>query len=381
MSWTRRNQRTSLRTVDNLPTSGAGLGISMIHPQPRSTMDEWLEGESNHARNSMTRSSRDLAAQPRGLGKRSSHRSSVDPEMVPPPLASGREHTPGGGLRALSTPVARPEDVDKAPEQLIDEILEDLYQNQAKSLIKTYDEVEVDNETSTIRDIHAKTLVPTRREDVSTARTSSRNSPPLTHSHSQPPGFVSSPSRYSDPFHPSPLRVSRKPLPSPPRITVKSDDSAPTDYKPFSIQPEQYIISSGKESKYKPPAAFGYRIYSKPGTVAPSIVRIQHERTDYTPRPRLYFFDDERESILQSVLASRKECKLHKGCCECYHQAFAYYENKAMPTNIPPEERAKIMAGNRSLRTIKTVCHPCHILKCYRLRIVGAGESSRKRSD
>jgi hypothetical protein len=40
---------------------------------------------------------------------------------------------------------------------------------------------------------------------------------------------------------------------------------------------------------------------------------------------------------------------------------YAYFENKTMPTSMPPEERQKIINNNRSLRNIKNVCisMPC----------------------
>jgi hypothetical protein len=371
MASLRRGSGTSMRNSGNdFRTQSAGLGISLTQLERLTKVDEWLDRDGNHTRRSSTTSFRNSTVQPQGPRKQTSRRVSVDPELVPQPLAGGREQptTPYGKPRMFDTPEVTAGDLSKSPEQLIDEMLDDLYRDQAKSLSKKDDgEVDGDDETELFRHSHAKALeslaesttTPTRR--VSTTRPSSLHSPRLSRSLSQSSGFAPSPSRHSDPFHPSPLRVSRKPLTSPPRITVNSEQYEPTDYKPFSIHPERNIIFAGELPKTKPPSAFGYRIYSKPGTVDSSIIRIQHERSDYTPRPRLYFFDDERESILQSVLARKADCKSHKDCFECFQREFAYFENKAMPTNIPPEERAKILAGNRSLRTIKTVCCTSHV--------------------
>lgn len=72
-------------------------------------------------------------------------------------------------------------------------------------------------------------------------------------------------------------------------------------------------------------------------------------------RGPFYFTAVEREHIEQLVHAEPRGCQKHPDCTECYNTEYAYFENKIMPTTIPPEERNRIISNNRSLRTIKNV--------------------------
>jgi hypothetical protein len=72
-------------------------------------------------------------------------------------------------------------------------------------------------------------------------------------------------------------------------------------------------------------------------------------------RGAFYFTSKERQAIDDLVHSTLRECEKHKNCIECLHTEYAYYENKAMPTSLSPEERNKIISNNRSLRNIKNV--------------------------
>lgn len=377
-------------------------------------VDEWLgkEHEEMASPSSSIRGRVSKANGPRKPRRRhassSKHRDPLDPELLPSPLVKGKGNiqptTPGGGARAFNTPEPKPEDVGKSADQLIDELMDGLYRDQARSLTKDdgdgdfvpNDESSLFNTKNGGYDVESTVqTTPTRNsilllakgratlpaaaavpsDFTPTRRVSSRhhhnqqlqlynnnNSHSISLSTSQQSfssGFAPSPSRTTintDPFHPSPLRISRKPVQSPPRIVLPDPGRfEPTNYKSFPILPVKSVLKAGPAPEDPPPVAYGHRIYSKPETVNSRVVRVQHQRGNNIRRPILYFFDDERESIAQSVFAKEIVCKIHKDCYHCLEREFAYFEIKAMPTTVPPEERAKILAGNRSLRTIKTV--------------------------
>jgi hypothetical protein len=108
-----------------------------------------------------------------------------------------------------------------------------------------------------------------------------------------------------------------------------------------------------------PHITYGHRFYTVPGDDQQLPVAKSRPRRSNIPetsnRGIFYFTDEEREAINQLVHAHPRECGRHTDCTECSNTEYAYFENKAMPTSIPPEERNKIISNNRSLRTIKNV--------------------------
>jgi hypothetical protein len=112
-------------------------------------------------------------------------------------------------------------------------------------------------------------------------------------------------------------------------------------------------------SPVEPPASphttYGHRIYSVPENASSLLIKKQRQCNLAGTRGSLYFWDSERQDIAEAVDAKEYNCVKHKNCTDCRNQEFTYLENKAMPTSMPPEERQKIINGNRSLRNIKNV--------------------------
>ncbi|PQE04958.1 SH3 domain-containing protein [Rutstroemia sp. NJR-2017a BBW] len=102
-----------------------------------------------------------------------------------------------------------------------------------------------------------------------------------------------------------------------------------------------------KSPPYRPQL---YQIPSSPTILK----RAQRPQPPPLERGRLYFFDYERALIDLSVRRSnRTSCSNHDNCTDCTDKEYAYFENKAMSTQIPPERRQQIMKANRSIRNIK----------------------------
>jgi hypothetical protein len=361
-------------TTAALEQPAPGLGINLNVTQRLEKVDEWLEHENEDMLAGSSPSSITPVSKVRGPRKQMGRRVPSSPqiqkkvEMKPPPLALSKRPptTPGGGKRAYPEPEPKPEDLGKRPEHFIDELLEGLYRDQAGSLTKpskSHVVVAVEEESPNTEQTPPKrrqgqvalpsvpvVLTPTRRSSNGNSNNNSNNI--LSPSYSST-GFAPSPVR-TDPFRPSPLRSARKPVETSKNTTQTVDFFEPTSYKSFAILPSK----EGPPPVEATPYAYAHRIYSKPETVEPAVVRFQHQRSHTVPRPALYFFDDERKSIQQSVLAKKIVCKAHLNCVECVEKEYSYLEIKTMPTTMPPEERAKILAGNRSLRTIKTVRYP-----------------------
>ena len=110
------------------------------------------------------------------------------------------------------------------------------------------------------------------------------------------------------------------------------------------------VPSSLRDSTH---STYGHRVYSIPKS-SPGIVKRRHRSSTQT-RGSLYFTDQERQDIAELVHEKSRSCDRHTDCTDCTNIEYAYYENKAMPTSIPPEERQKIINNNRSLRNIKNV--------------------------
>jgi hypothetical protein len=112
-------------------------------------------------------------------------------------------------------------------------------------------------------------------------------------------------------------------------------------------------------------ATYGHQIDTVPSGTDPFISkRRTRKNTKEVVRGPLYFTEEERQhftriALANVALANKEGCKHTDGTCQqCIDFEYAYLENKAMPTSIPPEERQKIINNNRSLRNIKNVWSP-----------------------
>jgi hypothetical protein len=104
------------------------------------------------------------------------------------------------------------------------------------------------------------------------------------------------------------------------------------------------------------PSTYGYLVFTVPEHVSPeSLKAISRSRSSSIVRGPLYFTDEERQAIAELVQANPHHCERHTNCTDCTDLEYAYHENKAMATSLPPEERQKIINNNRSLRNIKNV--------------------------
>jgi hypothetical protein len=105
-------------------------------------------------------------------------------------------------------------------------------------------------------------------------------------------------------------------------------------------------------------ATYGYRIVTLPAST-PRIKKRNNStlrsNTQGTRSQLLYFTPEERQAVEELVYANPINCDHHPNCTDCTDVEFAYQYNKAMPTNMPPEERQRIINNNRSLRNIKNV--------------------------
>ena len=139
---------------------------------------------------------------------------------------------------------------------------------------------------------------------------------------------------------------------------------------------EPYQIHSGLSSRKRnrsgftpdgasPHSTYGHRIYSVPRLPTgflPTLSKRSERRSatklriqDPTSREPFFFTSQERQAIAELVHANPRECDRHSNCTDCHNLEYAYFENKTMPTSMPPEERQKIINNNRSLRNIKNV--------------------------
>ncbi|KUJ23311.1 uncharacterized protein LY89DRAFT_728071 [Mollisia scopiformis] len=66
-----------------------------------------------------------------------------------------------------------------------------------------------------------------------------------------------------------------------------------------------------------------------------------------------FFTKAQEAETAEKVYSKVHGCERHQNCTDCTNIEFAYWENKIMSTSIPADERQKIIANNKSLRTIK----------------------------
>ena len=134
---------------------------------------------------------------------------------------------------------------------------------------------------------------------------------------------------------------------------------------------EPYEIQSGSRRRghsgpttdgtsASPHTTYCYRIFPLPRlpTNPPLITKRGERCATANPKARdpfFHFTSQERQAIAELVHINPRECDLHPNCTDCHNLEYAYFENKTMPTSMPPEERQKIINNNRSLRNIKNV--------------------------
>lgn len=93
--------------------------------------------------------------------------------------------------------------------------------------------------------------------------------------------------------------------------------------------------------------------------------------------PLLYFTFQERQEIYEKVHTKPTVCDHHINCINCLDIEFAFHELQALPQDMDPELRQKIISNNRSLRNIKNVCpqrdlghyHSTVLIRCRSSRI------------
>lgn len=223
---------------------------------------------------------------------------------------------------------------DNPPLSLIDKLLEENYRGQAESFVRNSSQASV--------------------RSLSLTQTSTR-SPSIASSRS--PFELSTPTRNTskgENIGLDRLLQSQRSLRTPSGANrvivepfrVQSGNSRKNDRSGFS--PESVAPS--------PHSTYGYRVYSVPRlpTNRPHINK-RIDRSSASIRGPFFFTSQERQAIGELVHANPRSCNRHPNCTDCYNLEYAYYENKTMPTSMPPEERQKIINNNRSLRNIKNV--------------------------
>jgi hypothetical protein len=231
----------------------------------------------------------------------------------------------------------------KSTIDLIDELLEENYRGQADSLYQS---------SSRASSAHHNLSTPASSSIISGTQTSSAYrafSAPLEISINT----VNPPSPDTPSLIYTPTRGSKSGLAAHSRV--------------FSLRtPSKGEYGTNENSGFTPDALksppYRPQLYQIPSS--PTILkRAQRLQPPALQRGRLYFFDYERALIDLSVRQSnRTSCSNHDNCTDCNDKEYAYFENKAMSTQIPPERRQQIMKANRSIRNIKNVrrrdCRP-----------------------
>ena len=217
---------------------------------------------------------------------------------------------------------------------LIDQLLEENYRGQAETFVRT-------SSRASIRSLASINPSPSAASSrsISSPRTISDPATSYTPTRQGSKGgsFASIQRSQSIQTPPSNHRVVVEPF------RVKSVSRSGSGFSP-------QLSSDLKGSTH---STYGHRVYSIPKS-SPGIIKRQY-RSSTQNRGPLYFTEQERQAIADLVHEKPRSCDRHTDCTDCTNIEYAYLENKAMPTSIPPEERQKIINNNRSLRNIKNV--------------------------
>lgn len=237
-------------------------------------------------------------------------------------------------LIRLQTPVVSQKNEPSTPGsgksniELIEELLEENYRGQAESLYQS------SSRASSLRS------TPISSSRKASAPASVRPSPAFRTFSAPPnsPSIVYTPTRGSKVEHSEKSRILSCGTPTS-NTTQEDQHSGNSGFSPDPLNTPPY-----NPQLYRIPAS-------------PTILKRSHRKQHPTPeRGRLYFFESERQQIDLLVQQSTKtSCAEHDPCTDCTDKEYAYYENRAMSTQIPPERRQQIMKANRSLRNIKNV--------------------------
>jgi hypothetical protein len=225
---------------------------------------------------------------------------------------------------------------DDPPLSLIENLLEDNYRGQAETFVRNSSQASVKS--------FSLTQTSSRSSSVASLRTNG-------------PFELSTPTRNpskGENLDSNQLLLSQRSLRTPGganRVIVE----------PFRVQSgsSRKNNRSGFSPESVPPAphsTYGHLVYSVPRLAInqPTITK-RSERSSAPIRGPLFFTSQERQAIAELVHANPRDCERHPNCTDCHNLEYAYFENKSMPTSMPPEERQKIINNNRSLRNIKNV--------------------------
>ena len=230
---------------------------------------------------------------------------------------------------------------DDPPLSLIEKLLEENYRGQAETFVRN----------SSQASVHSLSLTRTSSQSSSTAASIGNKGP-----------FERSPSIYT------PTRKPTKSENLGSDLSIQIPHSLRTPNGASRVVIEPYRIQSGSNRKnnrsgFSPESApppihttYGHRVFTVPRLPNNRLsIPKRGKRSSAQIRGPLYFTSQERQAIAELVHANPRDCDRHTNCTDCHNLEYAYFENKAMPTSIPPEERQKIINSNRSLRNIKNV--------------------------
>lgn len=254
---------------------------------------------------------------------------------------------------SLFTPKSTPSfDLDSKPSlALIDQLLEENYRGQAETFVRSASASASRRSVSSSanRSVSSSLRSATASFDHSTPTRQSSRVPSHVHKQRADPRLLNN--FNSSQSSPSASKEKEVVLESY-RIATTNEHTDPSSPLVASVSPQKpghctygYHILTVPTSS--PRIHRQLRVSKRPcPTVAPNSQR----RSNY-----LYFTAAERQAIADLVYAKPLSCEHHSNCTDCLNLEFAFQENKAMPTSMPPEERQRIINNNRSLRNIKNV--------------------------
>jgi LAS seventeen-binding protein 1/2 len=257
-----------------------------------------------------------------------------------PSLVSRAASSPNSGKSTSAIPPFNDPDLEQPPLALIERLLEENYRGQAETFVRISSRSSnrsqsTDNRSascssgsSAVRNTTFDTpsRQPTRGESFAALRRSQSLRSPCTRTHTLSRSFSSSRVVFE------PYRDQSGPVPSKQRRGFSSVEQPPDS-----------------------PSTYGHRVFAVPEHASPGSLKTRSRSSSVTRGP-LYFTEEERQAIADLIRSNPRHCERHPNCTDCTNLEYAYHENKAMATSLPPEERQKIINNNRSLRNIKNVC-------------------------
>lgn len=282
----------------------------------------------------------------KGRGRRSKVYRFDESESTSPSLVRS---TPNSGCSTSTIPQSSDPDLKQPPLALIERLLEENYRGQAETFVRISSRSSnrsqsTDNRSascsSTSSALRTATFdtpsrQPTRGESVAALRRSQSLRSPCSRTHTFSRTFSGTGRVVFEPYR---------------------DQTGPALGK-------QRSGFSSVEAPPDSPSTYGHRVFTVPENASPGSLKTR-SRSSSAARGPLYFTEEERQAIADLVRANPRHCERHPNCTDCTNLEYAYYENKAMATSLPPEERQKIINNNRSLRNIKNVsCTALHFFQ------------------